>query len=273
MADYTEFLKNSLQKEFSMPFEVSRRQKEGEDHYFFSPTSEGKELFDVDVHIANNIRIVLEITPQLHAASMLHDMETASVEKKELFSTYAAALERNGAKINCIINNIPTDIKAIDGRIINWRSFSIRITKAPVIEDDKNNASVIVQWSINATCMILSLLNVTDIIPEPDGYTEGNVFVVPVNKYERNPINRRLCLAIKGYKCQICGFDFEKTYGAIGKGFIHVHHLIPVSKMGPDYHVNPEKDLIPVCPNCHAMLHRNDPPYSPEELLDLMNKN
>ena len=255
-----------------MPFEVSRRQKEGEDHYFFSPTSEGKELFDVDVHIANNIRIVLEITPQLHAASMLHDMETASVEKKELFSTYAAALERNGAKINCIINNIPTDIKAIDGRIINWRSFSIRITKAPVIEDDKNNASVIVQWSINATCMILSLLNVTDIIPEPDGYTEGNVFVVPVNKYERNPINRRLCLAIKGYKCQICGFDFEKTYGAIGKGFIHVHHLIPVSKMGPDYHVNPEKDLIPVCPNCHAMLHRNACKRPKVERLACLNK-
>ena len=50
------------------------------------------------------------------------------------------------------------------------------------------------------------------------------------------------------------------------KGFIHIHHLIPLSGIKQDYRLNPETDLIPVCPNCHAMLHRRDPPFTPEEL-------
>jgi predicted HNH restriction endonuclease len=55
-------------------------------------------------------------------------------------------------------------------------------------------------------------------------------------------------------------------YGDIGQGFIHIHHLIPLSGIKQDYRLNPETDLIPVCPNCHAMLHRRDPPFTPEEL-------
>ncbi|PCP15512.1 HNH endonuclease, partial [Klebsiella pneumoniae] len=45
-----------------------------------------------------------------------------------------------------------------------------------------------------------------------------------------------------------------------------IHHLIPLSGIKQDYRLNPETDLIPVCPNCHAMLHRRDPPFTPEEL-------
>ena len=66
--------------------------------------------------------------------------------------------------------------------------------------------------------------------------------------------------------CSVCGFDFQKQYGAIGKNFIHVHHIVPVSQMGDGYVVDPIKDLIPVCPNCHAMIHRTDPPLTIEEL-------
>ena len=57
-----------------------------------------------------------------------------------------------------------------------------------------------------------------------------------------------------------------KVYGEIAKGFIHVHHLIPLSEIKENYQVNPKTDLIPVCPNCHAMLHRQDPPLTPEAL-------
>lgn len=46
----------------------------------------------------------------------------------------------------------------------------------------------------------------------------------------------------------------------------HVHHIVPVSQIGLDYVIDPLKDLIPVCPNCHSMLHRKDPPLIPEEL-------
>lgn len=59
-----------------------------------------------------------------------------------------------------------------------------------------------------------------------------------------------------GTACAVCGIDFEKVYGELGKGFIHVHHTVPIHTIGEEYTINPGKDLIPVCPNCHAMLHR-----------------
>ena len=65
---------------------------------------------------------------------------------------------------------------------------------------------------------------------------------------------RKRCLAKKGYKCYICGFDFEKTYGEYGKEFIEVHHINPVSMNKRE--TNPEKDLIPICSNCHSIVHR-----------------
>ncbi len=74
--------------------------------------------------------------------------------------------------------------------------------------------------------------------------------------YERNPIYRRKAIEIHGLSCMGCGFDFEKTYGELGRGFIHVHHNKPVSESGPTS-INPQKDLSVVCPNCHAMIHRN----------------
>ena len=68
----------------------------------------------------------------------------------------------------------------------------------------------------------------------------------------------------------VCGKDFEEQYGSIGKGFIHVHHLTPISSIGKEYKLNIDKDLVPVCPNCHYMLHRKDPPYTPEELKEIL---
>ena len=64
----------------------------------------------------------------------------------------------------------------------------------------------------------------------------------------------------------MCGFDFEKKYGIIGQGFIHVHHIVDISTIGDEYEVDYIKDLNPVCPNCHAMLHKKKPAYKIEEL-------
>jgi 5-methylcytosine-specific restriction protein A len=100
---------------------------------------------------------------------------------------------------------------------------------------------------------------------------EGIKRTVTVNSYERNSKARQLC--VKHWKaiCAVCSFDFEKTYGEIGKGFIHVHHLTPVSQIGKSYQVDPINDLIPVCPNCHSMLHRQEPPLTIDELKTLLN--
>lgn len=87
---------------------------------------------------------------------------------------------------------------------------------------------------------------------------EGNRTTVTVNVYERNPIARKQCIEHFGIQCQICQMNFEDTYGEVGKDFIHVHHIIPLHQIQQDYIVDPIKDLIPVCPNCHVMLHRKE---------------
>ena len=84
---------------------------------------------------------------------------------------------------------------------------------------------------------------------------EGGKKTVKLNHYERNPKNRKRCIEKYGYKCAVCGFDFYSTYGEIGKNFIHIHHLKPLSDLGGEKEVAVD-DLRPVCPNCHAMLHR-----------------
>lgn len=102
-------------------------------------------------------------------------------------------------------------------------------------------------------------------------YSEGKTKKVLINSYERNPIARKKCLEHYGLNCQVCGFNFEETYGEIGKDFIHVHHKIDISTIGNEYSINPINDLIPVCPNCHSMLHKKKPAYTIEEIKDLLN--
>lgn len=102
-------------------------------------------------------------------------------------------------------------------------------------------------------------------------YSEGQRTQVLVNRYERDRRARDECVRLKGASCCVCGLDFEKTYGLIGKGFIHVHHIVPLHDIGEGYVVDPAKDLVPVCPNCHAIIHRRNPPLSVEELKGLVN--
>ena len=100
---------------------------------------------------------------------------------------------------------------------------------------------------------------------------EGAKKTVTVNAYERNRKAKEECLKHWGTSCSVCGFNFEKTFGKIGKNFIHIHHLIPISKTKRSYQVDPINDLRPVCPNCHSMLHKNNPPYTIEELKNIIN--
>lgn len=105
-----------------------------------------------------------------------------------------------------------------------------------------------------------------DVPPVNGKYLEGATKKITVNAYERNPNARQICLEEYGFMCSVCNFNFELEFGEIGKGFIHVHHLKPLADIGNEYELDPIKDLRPVCPNCHAMLHRKRPAYSIEEL-------
>lgn len=72
----------------------------------------------------------------------------------------------------------------------------------------------------------------------------------------RSPEARRRCLELKGTRCVVCGFDPVESWGA--PGVIQVHHLRPLSESLGGSGVtatDPSKDLVPVCPNCHALIH------------------
>lgn len=101
------------------------------------------------------------------------------------------------------------------------------------------------------------------------GGMEGKLYRALGTRYERNPYLRKLCIEEHGYSCCVCGFDFEQAFGELGKGFIHVHHLEQLASAGKEHYVDPTTDMRPVCPNCHAMIHKTVPPYSIEEMKEI----
>lgn len=109
-----------------------------------------------------------------------------------------------------------------------------------------------------------------DEIEDSKIFTEGAKKQRWVNAYERNADARKECIKKYNYICAVCNFDFRVRFGEIGKEFIHVHHLIELSAVAKEYQIDPIKDLRPVCPNCHAMLHRKRPAFTIEELKKII---
>ena len=98
---------------------------------------------------------------------------------------------------------------------------------------------------------------------------EGKRYSVTSTLIERNSIARQKCIEHFGALCQVCGINFKDTYGKLGEGFIHIHHKVDISIQPEQYEVNPITDLIPLCPNCHAMVHKKKPAMSIEELKQI----
>jgi len=130
-------------------------------------------------------------------------------------------------------------------------------------------------WTVRADSHLIGDTNVEVVFPDEvnlaETFREGAVRQISVNAYERDPKARQRCIAYYGTICFVCGFNFGKVFGELGKGFIHVHHLRPLSKIAEEYQVDPIEDLRPVCPNCHAMIHRHSPPLSIEAIKVLLN--
>ena len=108
---------------------------------------------------------------------------------------------------------------------------------------------------------------------EEKSYIEGRRRVYYTSRYERKPECRNAALRIHGYKCSVCGFDFEAVYGDLGKEYIEIHHKKPLHSLDEEIEVNPVTDLAPVCSNCHRMLHRRkDRIVTIEELRHIIRK-
>ena len=109
-------------------------------------------------------------------------------------------------------------------------------------------------------------------IETPEKYSEGAKTTISINAFERSAKARKACVKHHGLNCAACGFNFQKVYGPLGEEFIHVHHIVPIGSAGDEYEVDPVKDLVPVCPNCHAMIHRVNPPLTIAQLREILGR-
>jgi HNH endonuclease len=106
-------------------------------------------------------------------------------------------------------------------------------------------------------------------------FVEGPSRQVTTDKFEINPKARAACVAHFGCRCVVCKMTFEEVYGREhGSGFIHVHHKQRRADRAPSQEtdIDPKQDLVPVCPNCHAMLHKSTPPILPEDLACILSE-
>lgn len=108
----------------------------------------------------------------------------------------------------------------------------------------------------------------TPLVLKDQLFEEGRRYEITTTAIERNPQAREICLKHYGHNCFICNFNFEERYGDIGKNYIHVHHRVDIHTKHEEYEINPIIDLIPLCPNCHAMVHTRRPSMSVEELAE-----
>ena len=92
--------------------------------------------------------------------------------------------------------------------------------------------------------------------PKEREITEGEKKHVEFERAHRNPKLRQACLDKYGYQCQCCGMDFVSMYGEeLGANFIEVHHLQMISTYDENRPENYVENLVPLCSNCHSMIH------------------
>jgi 5-methylcytosine-specific restriction enzyme A len=155
--------------------------------------------------------------------------------------------------------------------------LNLGVPKRPLRKGSRTEIRPRAYWIISDNYDLLQMPNPIwvdarnpDEVEEDDTFAVGAVTHVFVNRYERDPAARSACIDhYGGAKCQICRINFGQAYGEFGMDYIHVHHLYPKTLRQEGYKIDPTTELIPVCPNCHAMLHYRSPidrPWTPDEL-------
>jgi len=208
------------------------------------------------------------------AASLLAKMSEADEQARGTFNELLRQAHNDGAHVYLGIDG--TSFHELQHSSNPWRRFELDVSRRTLPRRVAENGLYESTLYVASVCfsLTLSLLPV-ETVEEPSesdahGLPEGARVKVEVNRYERSPANRAACIAHYGPICQVCGFDFQAFYGLLGEGYIEVHHRVPVSQIGDSYFVNPVRDLVPVCANCHAMLHRTNPPTTVESLREVI---
>lgn len=207
--------------------------------------------------------------PDTFASGLMKTLCADETKRRQEFSSLSAAFAGLGTKCVARVDEKTADLSVLpEGK---WTRFELTCSRLTDKSDAQRDAE-----EVGGACLalLLSLLPTeedgVEICSLGQGLPEGALTRVAVNRYERRPANRAAAIAAHGATCKACGFNFARFYGTLGEGFIEVHHRIPVSNMGGSYVINPVKDLIPLCSNCHQMVHREDPPINAEELRSML---
>jgi 5-methylcytosine-specific restriction protein A len=219
--------------------------------------------------------VTVELVADNFAGNLIRIMGEADGQKKILFNSIASTTVTSNTELIMRVNG--NNVNPLDSVTwpVNWTQFDLKLTRMPVVSEELSPLELqelIEELTGKLFGMVICLIPMeeTAIDETSQGLPEGAISQIEVNRYERSALNREACIMIHGCTCKVCGFDFRKVYGELGQGYIHVHHVTPVSQLGPNYIVDPSKDLVPVCPNCHAMLHRRNPPLTVDELKKLV---
>lgn len=235
------------------------------------------EGFSIDV-IVGWRSLKIDFIPGKFAADLLNQMSLAPMERKHVFSVVAHHIMKKKGTLMFVVNGQERDPLQPAQWPAHWKGLSLSLKMSPLEINTDNH--ILTEHLINTwverfygcVVSIIPLESVDETDNDIAGLPEGALKKTIVNRYERSRLNRSICLSFHGTTCKVCLTDFEKVYGEIGAGFIHVHHTIPVSNLSEGYVFNPVEDLVPVCPNCHAMLHKRDPPYSIGELKEILER-
>ena len=208
------------------------------------------------------------------AGDLVACMGKTDITGQTAFRATLRECSNRGATIKFCVNGLDLDDGA--GWPDNWThvSISLRSNLMPVEGSNDLDFGAAVTWTARFAAAILALLPVEDQddvrLPGASGYEEGGASIQRVTRYERDRRNRAAAIAIWGASCKACEINFESRYGSVAAGFIEVHHTTPVSVLEPGTVVDPARDLVPLCPNCHAVVHRRDPPFSVDEVRDMV---
>ena len=267
----TEGLKASLVETYQIDFDISG---DGSEKIFIRPSEMAvNHGFSIVIELGWK-RLDAKVDFEDFSKPFIRKISNPSNNKIEGFLTIINRLESRGFESSVIVNDqTSTDIREVMGTDLKWSNFEID-TSLKYIENENDYEKIVNLLAEDMVGLMLILVDLEsdeDTLPEQlsKGMPEGALTKRYVNKYERSRINRKICLSKHGYNCMVCDFNFEESFGDTGRNYIHVHHATPVSKIGPDYDINPTTELIPVCPNCHSMLHKKDPPYTVDELKSI----
>ena len=220
-------------------------------------------------------RLRIDFEPGKFAGSLLAEMGNVDADGRSGFHAVLADCRRLGSQVALEINGGPIPFDSEEVWAQRWGRLVLSMNKGQLelgVDEGEPDAHIICRWTARFSAAVVAILPVEEVgenvQPGVTGYPEGALTTVQANRYERDRRNRAAAIAIHGTACRGCDLEMGARYGSVATGFVEIHHVTPVSQLGAGYVIDPERDLLPLCPNCHAVVHRRTPPFTVVELRE-----